>query len=311
MAARATGSGTISFGLVSIPVKFYTATSSHRLAFHMLHRRCGTRVHMQYYCPVDEEVVSRSDLVRGFEHAKDQFVTLTDEDLAALEGERSDRIDIVEFVPESSVDLTYLADTHYLGPGKGGDRAYLLLLEAMSRTGRVAVGRFGARGREQLVMLRPHDGVLVMHRLYYADEVRSPDEVDFPRQVPFREAEMHLAQRLVEQLSTDGFDPTRHPDEYRDRVLAAVEQKVAGQEITVAPEAPPAQIVDLFEALRRSLAERPAAAPAERRGRAAPAAPAAKPAAKESRAAEASRRPGLRKTAATRRRAGARTGTGG
>lgn len=294
MAARATGSGTISFGLVSIPVKFYTATSSHRLAFHMLHSKCGTRVHMQHYCPRDEEVVSRDDLVRGYEYAKDQFVKLTDEDLAALEGERSDRIDIVEFVPESSIDLTYLADTHYLGPGKGGDRPYVLLLEAMSRTRRVAVGRYGARGREQLVMLRPHNGVLVMHRLYYADEVRSPDEVDFPRHVPIRDAELSLAQRLVKQLSTEGFDPARHPDEYRDRVLAAVEQKVAGQEITVAPEVPPAQIVDLFEALRRSL-ERPAAAPEEARAEAAP---------------EAPRRPGVRKAAA-RRRAAPRTGTGG
>lgn len=308
MTARATGSGTISFGLVSIPVKFYTATSPHRLAFHMLHARCGTRVRMQYYCPLCQEVVERRDLTRGFEHARDQFVTLTDEELSRLEGERTDRIDIVEFVPESSVDFTWLADTHYLGPGKGGDRAYLLLAEAMTRTGRVAIGRYGARGREQLVLLRPYRGGLAVHRVYYADEVRPMEEVEFARKAPFREAEINLAERLVEQLSAPSFDPARHPDEYRDRVLAAVEQKIAGQEVAALPEAPQAQIIDLFEALKRSLSDvQPAAAPRNvPRAEPAAAAPAEAPA----ELAEPQPRPGVRKATA-RRRPAARTGTGG
>jgi DNA end-binding protein Ku len=263
MAARSIGSGTISFGLVSIPVKFYPATSQHRVSFHMLHATCGTRVQMQYYCPHDKEVVQRRDLVRGFEHAKDQFVRFTDEELQRLESERSDRVDILEFVPEQSVDLVYVADTQYVGPGKGGDRAYKLLSEAMDRTGRVAIGRYGARGREQLVMLRPYKGGLVMHQVHYADEVRPMEEVEYPRSVPFRAAEVDLADRLVEQLSIDRFDPSRYPDEYQARVLDAVEEKVAGREITVPPELPQAQIVDLFEALKRSLEDRvprPAAA---------------------------------------------------
>ncbi|MCC6555253.1 MAG: Ku protein, partial [Polyangiaceae bacterium] len=262
MAARATGTGTISFGLVSIPVKLYPAVSPRHLSFHMLHGKCGNRVRMQYFCPHDEEVVSRRDLVRGFEYARDQLVRFTDEELHRLEAERSDRVDIVEFVPEQSVDLAYVADTHYVGPGKGGDRAYKLLADAMARTRRVAIGRYGARGREQLVMLRPHKGGLIMHQVHYGDEVRPMEEVEYPRSMAFRESEAELADRLVQQLSVDSFDPSRYPDEYQRRVLSAVEEKVAGREVTAAPPPPPAPIMDLFEALRRSLAggARPAAA---------------------------------------------------
>jgi DNA end-binding protein Ku len=278
MAARATGSGTLSFGLVSIPVKFYSATSPHQLSFNMLHGKCGNRVRMQYYCPSDEEVVTRRDIVRGYEHAKDQFVRFTDEELKKLESERSDRIDIIEFVPERSVDLAYIADTHYLGPAKGGDRAYKLLSDAMQRTKRMAVGRYGARGREQLVLLRPYKGGLVMHQVYYADEVHPMEEVEYPRSMPLRDAEIDLADRLVEQLSVDEFDPARYPDEYTSRILAAIEEKVAGKEVTVAPEQPHAQIIDLFEALKRSLADK-----------------APKPAASGAPAAELAARPGLKK----------------
>jgi len=285
----------------------------------MLHTRCGTRVRMQFYCPFDQEVVERRDTLRGYEHARDQFVQFTDEELQKLEGERSDRIDIVEFVPEQSVDPNYVADTHYLGPNKGGDRAYRLLSEAMTRTQRVAVGRYGARGREQLVLLRPYKEGLLMHRLFYADEVRPIDEVEYPRNVPFREAELELATRLIEQLSVPAYEPERYPDEYRSRVLAAVEEKIAGREVTVAPEAPQAQIIDLFEALKRSLGTAPASTPASaseapppsglRKPAAAPAT-VAPPPAEPANANEETPRPGVRKTA-TRRRGGQReTGTG-
>lgn len=306
MAARASGSGTVSFGLVSIPVKFYSAHSPQRISFNMLHARCGTRVRMQFYCPHDQEVVERRDTVRGFEHAQDQFVSFSDEEMQRLEGERSDRIDILEFVPEQSVDLTYVEDTHYLGPGKGGDRAYRLLSEAMTRTKRVALGRFGARGREQLVLLRPFKEGLVMHKLFYADEVRPIDEVEFPRNVPFREQELELAERLVEQLSVPRFEPERYPDEYRARVLAAIEEKVAGREVTTAPEAPQAQIIDLFEALKRSLAEQPEAPPPPSGLRKPAPPPAPEP---EAEAEEEAPRPGVRK-AGSRRRGAQRTGTG-
>ena len=253
MAARSVGSGTISFGLVSIPVKLYTATSAQSVGFNFLHGKCGGRVKMQYMCPTDNEVVERKDLIRGYEIAKDKYVTFSEDELKKLEGERSDRLDIVEFVPADSVDFTYIESTVFLGPGKGGDRAYALLSDAMSRTGRVAIGRYGARGKEQLVMLRPYKGGLVMHQVYYADEVRSMDDVEYSTNVPFKEVEQELADKLISQLSTDKFSPEKYHDEYRDRVRAAVEQKAAGIEVTAPAEQPQAQIIDLFEALKRSL----------------------------------------------------------
>jgi DNA end-binding protein Ku len=256
MAARAVGSGTISFGLVSIPVKFYSAESKQKLEFHMLHKKCGTRVRMQYFCPYDKDIVSRRDMMKGFEHAKDQFVQFTDEELERLESDRTDRLEIMEFVPEESVDLVYVENTRYVGPSKGGERAYRLLADSMARMKRIAVGRYGARGREQLVLLRPYKEGLAMHQVYYADEVRRMEDVDFPRRMVFRDAEMELADRLIEQLSTDAFQPEKYHDDYRDRVLAAVEQKVLGQEIAVPPEQPQAQVIDLFEALKRSLSEK-------------------------------------------------------
>lgn len=256
MAARSVGSGTISFGLVSIPIKLYTATSAQSVGFNFLHQKCGGRVKMQYLCPTDNEVVERKDLIKGYEIAKDKYVTFTEDELKKLEGERSDRLDIVEFVPADSVDFIYIESTVFLGPGKGGDRAYALLSDAMERTGRVAIGRYGARGKEQLVMLRPYKGGIVMHQVYYADEVRSMDDVEYSKNMGFKPVEQELADKLIEQLSSDAFSPEKYHDDYRDRVRAAVEQKAAGIEVTAPPEQPQAQIIDLFEALKRSLQEK-------------------------------------------------------
>jgi DNA end-binding protein Ku len=263
MAARATGSGTISFGLVSIPFKLYTAASSQSVSFNQLHKKCGSRIKQQLFCPVDNEVVERSDLVKGYEYQKEKYVQFSDEELKKLEAEKTDRVDIVEFVPESTVDFVYLEKTYYLGPDKGGDRAYKLLSNAMTRMGRIAVGRWGTRGKEQLVLIRPHQGGLVLHQVFYADEVRSFEDVDRPGELTFKPVEEELADKLIEQLSVEAFKPEQYHDEYRDRVLAAVDQKAAGQEITAAPEAPQAQIIDLFEALKRSLKEAPPAAAEE------------------------------------------------
>jgi DNA end-binding protein Ku len=255
MAARATGSGTISFGLVSIPFKLYTAVSPQSISFNQLHKKCGGRIRQQLYCPVDDEIVQRNDLVKGFEYQKDKYVQFTDEELKKLEAERTDRVDIVEFVPEETVDLLYVEKSYFLGPDKGGDRAYRLLADAMTRMNRIAVGRLGTRGKEQLVLLRPYQGGLLLHHVYYADEVRSFDEVDRPGKIEFKPVEEDLADKLVEQLSVDAFRPEQYHDEYRDRVLSAVEQKAAGQEISALPEQPQAQIIDLFEALKRSLSK--------------------------------------------------------
>lgn len=253
MAARSTGSGTISFGLVSIPVKLYTATSPQSVSFNQLHKKCGGRIKQQLFCPLDNEIVQRTEIAKGYEYSKDKYVQFSDEELKKLEAERTDRVDIVEFVPSQSVDFIYIERTQYLGPDRGGDRAYRLLSEAMTRTDKIAVGRYGTRGKEQLVLIRPYKGGLVMHQVFYADEVRSFDDVDHPGEIEFKPVEAELADRLIEQLSVEKFDSEKFHDDYRDRVLAAVEQKAAGEEVTVAPEAPQAQIIDLFEALKRSL----------------------------------------------------------
>jgi DNA end-binding protein Ku len=181
-------------------------------------------------------------------------VLFSDEELKALEAERSNSIEIAEFVPLSSVDFVSVEKTYYLGPDKGGDKAYRLLSDSMMKKEKVAVGRWASRGKEQLVLIRPYgkDGI-VLHQLYYATEVRAFDDIDTGATFKFSDKEHDLAQKLIEQLSSDSFEPDKYSDSYSERVAAAVAEKVEGKEITVAPEAPKAQIIDLFEALKKSL----------------------------------------------------------
>jgi DNA end-binding protein Ku len=261
MAARALASGTISFGLVSIPVKLYTAASSEQVSFNMLHKKCGGRVKMQYHCPTDNEVVERSDTVKGYEHARGQYVLFTEEELKAFEAERSNSIEITEFVPLTSVDFVSVEKSYYLGADKGGDKAYSLLSQAMTSKGKVAIGRWAARGKEQLVVVRPYQDGLILHQLYYANEVRAFSDIEGAAKLTISDKERDLAEKLIEQLSSDAFEADKYHDTYSDKVRAAVEQKAQGQEITVAPEAPKAQIIDLFDALKRTLATAPTPPP--------------------------------------------------
>ena len=262
MAARSIGSGTISFGLVSIPVKLFTAVSPQSVGFNMLHKTCGGRLKQQLFCPVDNIVVERSDTVRGFEYARDQYVKFTDEEMKSMESERTNSLDLVEFVPADSVDFLYIEKTYFLGPDKGGDRAYRLLSEALEKANRLAVGRFAQRGKDNLVLVRPYKKGLILHECYYADEVRSMDDVDTGGAFDFKPIELDLANKLIEQLDREAFDPSRFRDTWADRVKAAVEKKVAGEDVQLAPEAPKAQIIDLLEALKRSVANVEGAAPA-------------------------------------------------
>src|ERR1044071_5244907 len=255
MAARAIGTGTISFGLVSIPVKLYTATSSEGISFNLLHNKCKGRLKQQMFCPTDNEVVDRADVVKGYEHAKGQYVLFTEEELDALEAAKSNSLEIVEFVPAETVDWIYINKTYYLGPDKGGDKAYKLLSSAMERTQKIAVGRYFTRGKEQLVLLRPYKNGLMLHYAYCANEVRAFDEVDTGAVIATKPIEDELADKLIAQLTIPEFNPEQYRDEYVERVKAAVEQKVAGQEVAIPPEQPPAQIIDLSEALKRSLSE--------------------------------------------------------
>lgn len=257
MAARSTGSTTISFGLVSIPIKLYTATQSQSVGFNMLHQECGSRVKQQLFCPVHERVIERDETVKGFEVQKGQYVVFSGEELAKLEAEKTNTVEIVEFVPAASVDFVQIEKTTYLGPDKGGHKAYNLLGHAMRHTEVVAVGRYNARGKSYVVMIRPYQKGLALHQLYYADEVRPFDDVEIGDDVRFSSAEEDLAEKLIETLRRDAFDPTRYRDDYSDRVREAAEQKAEGMEITTSPEQPPAQIIDLFEALKRSLEAKP------------------------------------------------------
>lgn len=257
MAARAISSGTISFGMVSIPVKFYTAASSGGIAFNFLHEKCGSRIRQQQFCPVCNEVVQRSDIVRGYEFAKDQYVRFENDELKALEEEVSKIIDLEEFVPLSKVDPIYFDKTYYLGPDKGGEKAYRLLTDAMTRSKMVALAKYVMRGKENLVLIRPAQEGLMLHTMYYADEVRDFTEIDRGETAKIKEGELDLAVRLIEELAHKEFQPENYHDEYRARVLEVVEQKVEGKEITVtAPQVQQAQVIDLMDALRASLEKR-------------------------------------------------------
>jgi DNA end-binding protein Ku len=270
MPARSIGSGTISFGLVSIPVRFYVATHSEQPHFNLIHAECGSRIKQQMYCPRDERVVERSELVKGYQFEKDHYVTFTDEELKALEAEASRAIDIQEFVPLARVDPLYFEDAHYLGPEKGAEKAYALLAQTMRDTGHVALAQYVRGGKEHLVLIRPTDEGLVLHTMYYADEVRSFKEIDGAGEPKLRANELEMARKLVEQLSNEEFQPEKYHDQYRERLQEVIQKKVAGEEVTIAePEKPRAQVIDLMDALKASLsragrrAERRPSAPPE------------------------------------------------
>jgi DNA end-binding protein Ku len=255
MAARPIASGTVSFGLVSIPVKLYsTSEASAGISFNMLHGECKGRLKQQYICPQHEnKVVSRDETVKGYEFQKGQYVTFTEEELKAVEESATKAIEITEFVPAEKVDPVYFDKMYYLGPDKGGERAYKLLGEAMRRTKRSALAKYAARGKQYLVLVSPRPDGLVMQQLHYADEVRTFAEVPVG-EAELEEAERKLAIQIVEQIATEDFKPQQYRDEVKDRILEIIQRKVEGQEITTAPtEAPQAQIIDLMEALKASL----------------------------------------------------------
>ena len=256
--ARAIAGATISFGLVSIPVRLYPATQpSAGVSFNLLHKDCGSRLKQQYVCARDGQSVSRDDMVKGYEFAKDQYVTFTPDELKSLEEKATQSVDIAEFVPLAKIDPIYFDKPYYLSPDKGGEKAYRLLAEAMQETGRAALARYAARGKQYLVMLRPTtDGRgLVLQQLLYPDEVRPIAEVPLPT-AEVREPELKLARQLIDQIASETFDPTQYHDDVRERITADIERKVAGQDITetTEPAAEPARIIDLMAALKASLA---------------------------------------------------------
>jgi DNA end-binding protein Ku len=268
MAARPIATLTVSFGLVSIPVKLFSATEASRaISFNLLHKACGSRLKQQYVCLKEDVIVPREDMVKGYEFEKDQYVQFTPEELKLLEEAGTHTADIAEFVPIESIDPVYFDKAYYLAPDKGGAKPYALLAKALRESKRCALGRWAARGKQYIVMIRPvangnEDG-LVMQQLLYAGEVRSIKELEIP-ETDVKDVELKLAQQLIAQQASDKFDPTTYTDEVRTRVEAAVQKKVEGQEITMvdAPEGG-AEVIDLMEALRASLDKKKAPAPAK------------------------------------------------
>jgi DNA end-binding protein Ku len=252
MPPRAVLSGSLVIGLVTVPIRLYTATRSEAVAFHLMHAQCGNRIALRTYCPTCGVTVPRDELVRGFEMAENEYVRFTEEELKTLESQADQIMEVYEFLPLEAVDPVYFDRTYYVGPGKGGEPAYQLLRQAMMDRGRVALATYRMRGKQHLVLLRPVGEGFYVHTLYYADEVADFGEVERP-DVAVRPGELDLAVRLVEDLGQPDFQPDQYADEHRQRVLAAVESKRAGGTVeTPEPEAPP-PTEDLIAALRQSL----------------------------------------------------------
>lgn len=250
---RAIWSGSISFGLVNIPVKLFSAVSPKEVRFNMLHDADGGRVEMHRFCSIEQKPIEYEHIVKGFEVSPGRYVTLTEEEIAAVDPKASRSIDIQEFVALDEIDPIYYDRTYYVGPDRGAGKAYALLLETMERTRKVAIGRVVLRTKQSLCCMRPLDGVLAMATLNYADEVNARQDLVGEAGAP-SDRELEMAERLVDSLSAP-FKPEKYKDEHREKVLALIERKAAGEDV-VAPEEPaePARVVNLADALAASLA---------------------------------------------------------
>ncbi|MBL9017752.1 MAG: Ku protein [Myxococcales bacterium] len=254
MPARSIGTATISFGLVSIPTKLYTTNeTAGDIHFNMLHDADGARLKQQYICTKCNEVVDRDHTVKGYEHAKGQYVVLSAEELKALDAVATQTIALEEFVPASAVDPLWIEKSYYLGPDKGGERAYKLIHDAMLETGLVGIASYSARGKQYIVALRPFESGLIIHQLRYAQEVKPWAEVPIPDLPEIKAAELGLAKQIIQQIAHETFSPENYKDEVTERMRELINKKVEGQEITMAPEAPAGKVIDLMEALKASL----------------------------------------------------------
>ncbi len=289
---RAIASGQIAFGLVSIPVKLFSAAeASEKISFNQIHKECGNRVQQQLFCPKDERTIERAEIVKGYEFSKGQYVLFSDEELKTLEEKATQQIDISEFLPRETIDPIYFAKSFYLGPDKGGDRAYTLLSKALEETGRWALAKYAARGKQYLVVIRPLGKGLVMQQLYYPNEIRSMEDIGLG-DTTVKDNELKMAVQLAEMGAAEEFHPENYRDEVQERMRSEIQKKIDGEEIsTSAGEEPRAQVIDLMEALRRSLGEgktsRPAAVKPAAKGVASkPTAVKAEPKRKPAKAAE-------------------------
>jgi DNA end-binding protein Ku len=255
MALRPLRNATISFGLVSIPVRFYTATKSEDVHFHLLHESCGTRVNRKWWCPHHEKIVDSDELIRGYEISKNKYVTFTDEEMETLETDDNRAVEITEFVDLHQIDPVFFEKAYYLGPSAGGGKTYRLLSQAMKKQDKVAVAHWIGAGKDHMVVLRPYEKGLILHTMYYADEVRDFDAIDLEDSGAVREKEVALAEMLINELTEKKFDPLQFKDEYRHRLLDRIRAKSKGKAIEPEEkeEEKGAEVIDIMEALRRSL----------------------------------------------------------
>jgi DNA end-binding protein Ku len=254
MPARSIGTATISFGLVSIPTKLYTTNESGGdIHFNMLHDADGGRLKQQYVCTKCNEVVDREHTVKGYEHAKGQYVVLSADELKALDAVATQTIALEEFVPAEKVDPLFVEKSYYLGPDKGGERAYKLIRDAMLETGLVGIASYSARGKQYIVAVRPFHEGLIMHQLRYAQEIKPWSEVPLPDLPELKPQEIGLAKQIIQQIQHETWAPEKYKDEVQERMMELINKKIEGQEITVQPEAPAGKVIDLMAALKASL----------------------------------------------------------
>ena len=261
MAARSIASLSLTFGLVSIPVKVFPATeSSGGIHFNLLHKTCGSRLKQQYTCIKEGVPVERAEMVKGYEFEKDRYVMFTPEELAALEDKSEHTIDIVSFIPNTAIDPIYYDKAYYLAPDKRGAKPYNLLVEAMRETGRCALATWVWRGKQYVVQVRIGGEGLVLQQLLYASEVRSMKDLEIEK-TEVKKPELTLALQLIDQISEDSYDPTAYKDEEKQRIEAAIDEKIAGKQIAISAEPEPSggQVIDLMDALRASLEKKKAA----------------------------------------------------
>jgi DNA end-binding protein Ku len=296
MAPRPLRTATITFGLVSIPVKFFTAARSEDVSFNLLHEGCGSRVNRKWWCPEHEQFLEQGEMIRAFQISRGRYVTFTEEEIDALESDEERALEITEFVSLDSIDPVFFERAYFLGPGEGGGKTYRLLGEALRKERKVALARWVSGNREHLVVLRPYHSGLILHTMYYADEVRDFGEVYDAAGGEVSEKELRLAQMLIDELTEEQFDPLRYKDEYRQRLLDKIEAKARGEQIvgTGEDERRPAEVIDIMAALQRSIEGTRATKPKQR----AAAFSASLPAEKKSKVTKSSASPAPKKKSA-------------
>ena len=251
-AMRSIWNGAITFGLISIPVRLYTAVEEKSLKFHQLHAADNGRIRYKRVCSIDEEEVPYDEIVKGYEYEKDRYVIFSDEELERLPSDSIRAVDVISFVPLEEIDPIYFQKSYYLAPEPTGIKAYRLLAQALQESGRVAIAKFTLREKERLATLRLQDGILVLETMYWPDEIRPAEFDTLDTDVEIRPQELAMAKTLIDNL-TDHFQPDQFTDSYRERLEAAAGAKIAGEQVAVAPTAEPTQILDLMEALKASV----------------------------------------------------------